>query len=529
MACPSPNTVPPLDRPARLRLFLNVCRAVEHAHRNLIVHRDLKPANILVTATGEPKLLDFGIAKPLDPGASNTQTAFAALTPDYASSEQVRGEPITTASDVYSLGVILYQLLTDRKPYQLDTATPLEMDRVICLQPPAPPHLGDELDPILLMALRKEPARRYAGVQRFARDIEAFLENRPVAARPDPLVYRSKKFVRRNWWQLGAAAAVLINLTAGLAFSLAEQRRANRRFAQVRQLANRFLFDFHDEIANTPGTVKARGMIVSTALEYLNSLSADAAGDPGLQWELAVAYGKVAKVQGTTTSPSLRNREEAMASFEKALALARPLAEQKRLDVAQQAALVILLNDAGSLRRSRREFEAATRLGREAVARSAGLSWDTQREALNEMANTLGRAGDLPGSIAAREQILPLARQAVLRDPSLENRRALAGTLLNLGYFQARLTDFSAALKNESEALKLYRQMVAEWPADAILRSRLCNAYVYVGLLEGAADRPLRRRAHPQASTHGRRSPGQGIAKQRRPRPDPHGCRAPRN
>ena len=158
-----------LGRTARLRLFLKVCEAVEHAHRNLVVHRDLKPANILVTASGEPKLLDFGIAKLLDSGSPQTQTGFAALTPDYASPEQVRGQPITTASDVYSLGVILYQLLTDRKPYKLDTATALEMDRVVCMQPPAPPGLGDDLDHILLLALRKEPERRYGSVQRYCR------------------------------------------------------------------------------------------------------------------------------------------------------------------------------------------------------------------------------------------------------------------------------------------------------------------------------------------------------------------------
>ncbi len=480
----------PLDRHARLQLFLKVCQAVEHAYRNLIVHRDLKPANILVTAAGEPKLLDFGIAKLLDPAAGNTQTAFAALTPDYASPEQVRGEPITTASDVYSLGVILYQLLTNRKPYQLDTATLLEMDRVICLQPPAAPNLGDELDPILLMALRKEPARRYAGVQRLAEDIEAYLENRPVAARPDTLVYRSKKFVRRNWWQLGAAAAVLISLTAGLAFSLAEQRRANRRFAQVRQLANRFLFDLHDEIANTPGTVKARGMIVSTALEYLNSLSADAAGDPGLQWELAVAYGKVAAVQGSTTSPSLRQPAAAMASFEKAFELARPLADQNRLAIPQQVVFVNLLCDAQLMRRSLREYDLAKRLGQEAEARSAGLSPNLRRRALNELAITYGYQGDLLGSVEALERMLPDAREAAKLEPTFDSRRGLASTLTNLSNAQVNLTRFAQATASNSEALGIYRTLALERPADTRLLRRIWGGLLQQAQIEGAGDRP---------------------------------------
>jgi len=332
-----------LDRAARLRLFLKICEAVEHAHRNLVVHRDLKPANILVNAEGDPKLLDFGIAKLLDGGASQTQTAFAALTPDYASPEQIRGEQITTASDIYSLGVILYQLLTGRRPYSIETGTPLEMDRVICQQPPAAPGLGDELDHILLMALRKEPERRYAGVQRLAEDIERYLANRPVTARPDTVRYRAKKFVRRNWWQIGAVALLIASLGAGLGLSLAEQRRTQRRFNEVRQLANTFLFDFHDEIVNVPGTVKAREMIVSTALKYLNSLAADAAGDPGLQWEMAEAYSKVAKAQGSTIHPSLRRRGDAKISYEKALALARPVAQQKRLSKDQLATFVNML------------------------------------------------------------------------------------------------------------------------------------------------------------------------------------------
>src|SRR5262249_33638132 len=151
--------------------------------------------------------------------------------------------------------------------------------------------------------LRKEPERRYGGVQRFAEDIERYLGHRPVNARPDTLSYRARKFVRRAWWQIAAVLTVIVALAGGLGFSLREQRRASRRFNQVHQLANRVLFDFHDEIVNTPGTVKARGMIVSTGLEYLNSLAADAAGDPGLQWELAAAYAKVAAAQGSVTSP----------------------------------------------------------------------------------------------------------------------------------------------------------------------------------------------------------------------------------
>jgi serine/threonine protein kinase len=479
-----------LDRTARLRLFLKVCEAVEHAHRNLIVHRDLKPANILVTAAGEPKLLDFGIAKLVDPGGSQTQTGLAALTPDYASPEQIRGEPITTASDVYSLGVVLYELLAGRRPYTLDTATALEMDRVICLEPPAAPGLGDELDHILLMALRKEPERRYEGVQRFAEDIERYLDHRPVSARPDTIRYRTKKFARRYWWQIAALTMVFLSLSAGLGFSVVQQRRANRRFNQVRQLANRFLFDFHDEIANTAGTVRARGMIVSTALEYLNSLAGDARGDPDLQWELAVAYGKVAAAQGSTTSPSLGKAGDARVSYDKALALARPLADQNQLDSARRTAFVSLLCDAELMQRSLRDYEAALRLGREAETRSAGLPANVRRRALNELAITFGSMGDVLGHVDTLDRMLPIARETAKRDPSLESRRGLASTLMNLGAARFSLTSFTKATAATSEALAQYRALAAENPGDARLVRRVFYGLLFLGQIEGAGDRP---------------------------------------
>jgi len=479
-----------LDRTARLRLFLKVCEAVEFAHRKLVVHRDLKPANILVTTEGEPKLLDFGIAKLLDSGASQTQTAFAALTPDYASPEQVRGEPVTTASDVYSLGVILYQLLTGRKPYTIDTATALEMDRVICVQPPAAPGLGDELDHILLMALRKEPERRYAGVQRLADDIACYLDHRPVSAKPDTIGYRAQKFLRRNWWQIAAVAAVILSLGVGLGFSVVEQRRANRRFNQVRQLANRFLFDFHDEIVNMPGSVKARGMVVSTALEYLNSLAADAAEDPGLQWEMAVAYSKVGAAQGAPGAPSLRQFREAMASYEKALALGRPLADQKLLSIKQLQVFVNVLCDAEGIRRGLRQYPEAVQLGQEAERRSAGLPANARRRALNELAITFGYMGNLLGSANSFEKMVPIARETAKVDPSLDSKMGLASTLLNLGNAYNNLTRFEQALVPAEEALAIYRQLSAENPGKVRFFRRIFNASVILGQIEGASDRP---------------------------------------
>ncbi|HEU4592942.1 MAG TPA: protein kinase [Steroidobacteraceae bacterium] len=321
----------------RVQLFLQVCSAVSYAHQHLVVHRDLKPNNILVTADGSVKLLDFGIAKLLEANtitgttSDETRTQLRAMTLDYASPEQVSGGAVTTVSDVYSLGVVLYRLLTGRSPYGARSNDAQRMAEILSDAAPSRPDIDADLDNILLMALRKEPQRRYGSVEQFANDLRNYLAGLPVLARGNAWRYRLGKFVRRRKVEIAAAAVVVTSLVGGLGFSIreariAEQQRviAQRHFDSVRKLSNK-LFAFHDEIAQLPGSTRAREMLVTTSLEYLDALHQESAADPALQEELAVAYKKVGDIQGHTTQANLGDSAGALRSYANAIALLEPM------------------------------------------------------------------------------------------------------------------------------------------------------------------------------------------------------------
>jgi len=490
---------------ARLQLFLQVCSAVQFAHQSLIIHRDIKPGNILVTADGAPKLLDFGIAKILDteslPGQFEpTMTVFRQLTPGYASPEQVKGEPITTATDVYSLGVVLYELLTGRHPYHAAGATAEKVARAVCETEPKKPssivlqkedvsdgrsseprtsaagvargkdrgkdrqsfhgedagklskRLRGDLDNIVLMALRKEPQRRYATVERFAGDIRRHLENLPVAARKDTAGYRASKFITRHKTAMAAMVAVGLTLLVGLTITLyearvareqaaiahAQQIRAERRFNDVRKLANSLMFEIHDSIVDLPGATNARKLIVSRALEYLDSLSQEASGDASLQRELAAAYDRVGDVLGYTGTANLGDYAGASQSYAKALAIREALAAANPKDLGIQTELADEYFRAAALLQNTGDFDGALK--------------------------TLQRAQPFMQRIAAGQN-----------DPKLQDR--IGGLYYYTGSVLEKKGEASAALQNYHQAASVHEPIALGPEAPATARAHLVGDY----------------------------------------------------
>lgn len=346
----------------KLQLFRQVCKAVSFAHARLIVHRDLKPSNIIVNKEGTAKLLDFGIAKLLsdnDFGKKGTATSLGMMTPNYASPEQIRGETVTTATDIYSLGVILYELLTGVLPYDLTDKTLDKVFQIInqteTAKPsenpnskiPNPKSLSGDLDNIILKSLKKEPERRYQSVIDLSDDIRRYLVGLPVSARPDTFRYRASKFIQRNKIAVVAASLVFLSLIGGIIgiyyqYTVAKRQKtlAEKRFADVRELANKVVFRYHDEIAKFPGATGLREELVNDAVKYLDSLNAEQIEDNQLKLELAKAYEKIGDVQGRPYAANLGKSEDALVSYQKAVDILKIAAEKAPKEFALKRELV---------------------------------------------------------------------------------------------------------------------------------------------------------------------------------------------
>jgi tetratricopeptide (TPR) repeat protein len=511
-----------LSTPERLALFMRVCEAVQFAHQNFIVHRDLKPDNILVAEDGSPRLLDFGTAKLLSPslvrpGGELTREGCQSFTPQYASPEQVLGNPITTASDTYSLGVLLYLLLTGTQPYELKEMTTAEMLRVICEEAPRRPsqaagsnkRLDADLEAILLKALRKEPRERYLTAEQMASDVRAYLEGQPVGARQGTLRYRASKFIRRNRLALAGTAALAVTLIAGVAGVLwqakvanEERRKAEARSADLRQLSNSLLSELDEAIKQLPGSTGAQKLLVTRVLEHLDRMAKDAQGDRQTKLDLIDAYTRLGNIQGNAYDQNLGDPTGAFVSLGKALDLARPLAASGSMDREATRALALAEQSRSEILWQTGKTPEAVSVMRDAVKSYDVLAADPHATAAllaevagahGTLADELGQPGtqslgDGPGAIVEYGKDLSLTIRGLSIDPSLMRaKRALIIAPLKIANVEMEtdpaqaLKDFRIALQRVDALPQAEQVNLATTRLRTILVRKEANALVQLG------------------------------------------------
>jgi eukaryotic-like serine/threonine-protein kinase len=496
----------------RLRLFLAVCGAVHYAHQNLVVHRDLKPGNILVTPQAVPKLLDFGIARLIkaeyaSQTAGLTCTELQPMTPEYASPEQILGRPITTASDVYSLGVLLYRLLTQQHPFQLKTHSVLELERAICEKEPEKPslaegrrgefsrQLGRDLDNVVLMAMRKEPQRRYASVEHLAEDIRRYLTNMPVTACGDTLTYRLGKFVRRHRAGVAASALAVLALMGSTILSTwyartarAERARAELRFQDVRRLAQFILYDFDEAMRSGP--TSARKGIVSKGLDALDRLAQESP-DESLKRDLIEGYLRIGDLQGNLYGPNLGDLEGARENYQKALDLAQALYRRNgddrtvRRDFARAnqklgEILALRADHTAALEQYAKALEAFERM---AAANSGDVQALRDLLAVYErMGHTRYQVGDLSGALDDYDRYLAVSAKLLANSPQdPTQRRAFARGNVRAGEIRASCGNTESGVQQIRTGLEAFEQIAATDPANVQSRRDLASAYIILG------------------------------------------------
>lgn len=472
-----------LEPAARVALVERVSDALAFAHRHLVVHRDVKPANILVTAAGEPKLVDFGIAALLsaegEAATGMTRTGHHSFTPEYASPEQVRGERVTTASDVYSLGVVLYLLLTDRLPHALAGQSPLEALHTVCevdpplmsavVSPSAGATLRGDLDAVVAKALRKAPSERYGTVAEFAADLHAWRTGRPVSAARQSVAYRTRRFVRRHRRAVAAGAALVLALAGGGAatawqarIAAQERDKAQNRFRQVQEFSRSLLFDVHQALRDVPGATESRRLLLDRAVLFLDGLAADAGTDDHLKMELAAGYQQLANVQGNQYSENVGDTAAALVSLEKASGLMDDVRRRRPGDVEALVQAVGVQFDLAAVRADRGDAGARDAEARhEALVRELEQQIDDAPRVASIVAKGYSDIGRFRADRADFEAAGQAYREAVRLFETLPRDGRPVAAIRNHAYALKRLGAVLLRAGTYDESEHRYRQALA--------------------------------------------------------------------
>lgn len=467
-----------LPESTRLKLFLDVCDAVQYAHRSLVVHRDIKPENILVNPSGQAKLLDFGIAKMLDPEAGAEQTqGIRAFSPNYASPEQLLGLPATTATDIFSLGVLLCEIQSGKTPRVL---TGMNLEQIVDAarsRISEIPVAGD-LGVIIRKALDPDPAQRYESVGAMARDVNRYLSGMPIEAREPTWTYRTGKFIARHRWGVLAASLAVVSLIGALAFAIVQARMAETRFNQVRSLARSVMFELHDQVSDLPGSLKARKFIVDRSLEYLDALAADTTSSTAVQQDLAKGYLRLADIEGRDIAGSSLGRStDASRHVARSLEIARRLIKTAPRDVETRRILVDALEHSTTAHSLHSDFAKAVETGSEGVQVAESLVKDNpkdlddaERLALisKQLADAFSRGAQREKALAYFERSLTMRQQiynAEPANPARQQRLAEANQWISSEYWWRK--DYARAEEHARKALALDEQRYKIQPRKA--------------------------------------------------------------
>ncbi len=499
-----------LDVRARLRIFLQVCDAVDYAHRNLIVHRDLKPANILVNQEGVVKLLDFGTASLLAGQDAVAMTRTRMLTPRYASPEQLRGERVNITTDIFSLGVVLYELLSGAWPFGDPGSVLSELNRATGTVPAALPStvlteesaarrsaqreplrrmLKGDLSAILLKALEQDAGRRYESVRQFATDVSAFLDGRPVLARPQTALYRASKFIRRRWLPVAAVTVFIVGLSGATFVAFRQARIAQARYTDMRALTTTLLFELKDAINDVPGSTPAQQILVTRVVRSLDSLARQSAHDPKLQLDLAEGYRQLGDLQGSPYGQNLGDVSGALANLAKARSLAQQqlAADPKSLAALHTAALVERTTGevyfgAAQSKNAISHLLAASDLAEKLVDSTGAVPELLEGAVIHQvLGDVYGQPGTASLSDPAKASVeyrrsIELDQMILAKDPKMwRAQRGIAVNRMKLGDL-FRFADPEAALRDYQLGLSVYDGLPADElkrPANLRMRAQL--------------------------------------------------------